>query len=136
MERVIKFRGLRNDGKGWAYGDLCTKSPQGNAFIGIDENILEWVSVLPESVGQFTGVTDVKKKEVFEGDICIDEVGRVWVIEWDVMTCRFVLALQAKKKKFDGRIGPLRTNLQAYLAEMVEIIGSIHTNPELIKQKV
>jgi hypothetical protein len=101
-----------------------------------DEFNVDSFEVIPESVGQFTGVTDVKKKEVFEGDICIDEVGRVWVIEWDVMTCRFVLALQAKKKKFDGRIGPLRTNLQAYLAEMVVVIGSIHTTPELIKEKV
>lgn len=70
--REIKFRGLRKDGKGWFYGDLVrtTRVSDGirsdHSLIGID---MDFHEVIPETVGQYTGLKDKNGKEIYEGDI-------------------------------------------------------------------
>ena len=83
MNRTIKFRGLRTDGKWWAYGYYAMRSefspvPETNErycehYILIDEgfNGFEEVLVKPETVGQFV-LTNVEAIDVFEGDTSID----------------------------------------------------------------
>ena len=65
MNRQIKFRGLRTDGKGWAYGAYVPSgvNPYDIIIDGNDEH-----AVIASSVGQFTGLTDKNGVEVFEGD--------------------------------------------------------------------
>ncbi len=67
--RQIKFRGLRMDGKGWVYGFYIERH-------GISE-ILQpsgTTPVIPETVGQFTGLLDKNGKEIFEGDVLYHDV--------------------------------------------------------------
>ena len=75
--RIIKFRGLRTDGKGWAYGNLLNEQTIG----GVGENLshYKYVTVIPETVGQYTGFIADKcknnlEKEIYEGDIFRSEI--------------------------------------------------------------
>ncbi|MFD2599883.1 YopX family protein [Sphingobacterium corticis] len=71
MNREIKFRGLREDGKGWVYGGFV-KGTSGKTYIfqGNDQDPVEGdcQEVIPDSVGQFTGRVDGAGVEIFEGD--------------------------------------------------------------------
>jgi hypothetical protein len=62
--RTIEFRGLRTDGKGWAYGNLWLS----NGRATIDDDVNDY-PVTPSTVGQFTGLYDKNGVKVFEGDV-------------------------------------------------------------------
>jgi len=66
--RPIEFRGLRTDGKGWAYGDLL-QPHQGNpdTFIAVNNGHIHPVN--QSTVGQFTGFYDRNGVKIWEGDL-------------------------------------------------------------------
>jgi hypothetical protein len=125
--RVIKFRGLRTDGKGWVVGyyrkntfynklgdspkEIYTKHFIG-AFDNIDlfDGIFEQVEVHPETVGQFTGLLDKNGVEIYEHDKLDNEEVVTWSIE---QGCYFAghspLCMSASHREVIGNIHELTT---------------------------
>jgi uncharacterized phage protein (TIGR01671 family) len=83
MNREIEFRELRKDGKGWVYGDLLRPHDGNSSTYIMQRNGIE-VEVLPETVGQFTGLKDKSDKKIWEGDV-FEEEAEVYSmsIAWD-----------------------------------------------------
>lgn len=80
MKRVIKFRGKCVISGDWVYGDLIhgVGHKSGNMYILPNKinlayvkhcDPLDGVKVIPETIGQFSGLIDKNKIEIFEDDI-------------------------------------------------------------------
>lgn len=73
--REIEFRGYRADGNGWVYGDLIQDYPHHTTGLSIQQHGVIIHEVDKESVGQYTGVTDIIGVKIFEGDLVKSEWG-------------------------------------------------------------
>jgi uncharacterized phage protein (TIGR01671 family) len=147
MQREIKFRGKRVDTKEWVYGYAVpnedktewyiVESVEPDASYGAEETTMfspMWYQVIPETVGQYTGLKDKNSQKIYEGDIVNCEkrgaafyrsvvvynsiMGRHDV---NAMGCMFPMTLDCYEDdiSIDGND--------------YEVIGNIYENPELLK---
>ena len=138
--REILFRGKRPNGK-WNQGDLTQ--------FCIDEEVTSKISfhelkatpygmrvftytneVIPETVGQYTGLTDKNGTKIFEGDIVTQPVRETrkhspCLVEFK--DGKFQAHYISEKRFFDRYY-----DLNSY----TKIIGNIHDNPELLESEV
>lgn len=140
--RTIKFRGKRIDGKGFAYGDLLTGCgyEKGRYFIlphldfyPSDCSSLDGYEITPDTVGQFTGLTDKNGKEIYEGDVLELKLNYKEIKGIDI-ECNNIFYICFEDSEWKCKYLHGGSLNLSFLAEMLkpEIIGNIHDNPELI----
>lgn len=121
--RTIKFRGKRVDNGEWVYGDLLRI--HGVPFIYPDPAPNGWndYEVIPDTVGQFTGLLDKNGKEIYEGDIV--EFGNRIQGRSKVVFDNGCFMAEAKNYE---------TALTYRVSMHAMVIGNIYDNPEMLKQ--
>ncbi len=137
--RPIKFRGKRVDTDEWTFGSLveCHNGRMGIVSMTkyCEENGIEALidEVLPETVGQYTGLKDKNGKEIWEGDIV--KAPLLDPIFGDVLSDAFDnVEIAFNNGSFVVAYYKGRHNIYLQdLHSMVEVIGNIHDNPELLE---
>jgi uncharacterized phage protein (TIGR01671 family) len=130
--REIKFRGLRTDGKGWVFGYYVYFELQNRHSI-LSMNPYYENIVIPESVGQFTGLKDSNGVDIYEGDIYESYFGHRFKVMF--VSGAFVGGKSVKESnpigwKADENYEDLL--IDDFPSEIIKVIGNIHQNKELI----
>ena len=145
MNREILFRGkCVSDSKyagEWVTGGYVplsediTPNNEGLIMRFLGGNTTITYHVDPDTVGQFTGMTDKRGKKIFEGDIvevydftsayaskykgAVKMIDCEWIVEYEG-----IFGLACPSLSFDDFSG-----------KKTEVIGNIHENPELLSAK-
>lgn len=134
MNREIKFRGKRTDNDEWVFGGYM-KNKNGIYITDTDSFHLNKTYknylVIPETVGQFTGLCDKNGVEIYEGDIIrLDDEYRKLISSLDENLCGRDCLVDFRDGSF--MFGRNRYNpnvLDSYLwlsSEHCEVIGNIY----------
>lgn len=125
--REILFRGKRVDNGEWVYGFYLIL-PRGERVILSNKG---YAHVDPETVGEYTGLTDKNGKKIFEGDI---------------VECKWFNAMvRIEHRKHliifsDGSfcaewyIGQDNYHNDLHNTFDIKVIGTIYDNPELLEE--
>ena len=123
--REILFRGKRTANGKWVEGYAFNQRNPANieeSYIRVHETDF---NVIPETIGQYTGLTDKNGRKIFEGDIVryCDTIHQV-VFEQRNTTAYFGLVYSEIETMPFGHYQDLK---------QIEVIGNIHDNPELLE---
>lgn len=126
--RDILFKGKRKYNGKWVYGNYAVTDNNEKQHFIFQNKAFEFV-VIPETVGQFTGLTDKNGKKIFEGDILREAYHpeQDVIIEWSDGSLGF---RRANKPK-DCVYSTIRYMQNAM--SRLKIIGNIYDNPELLE---
>ena len=114
----------------WVYGSLintgeycCILDPNDEddinfPFLDVNLGTIDGYAtpVEPDTVGQFTGLTDRNGKRIFEGDIVRNEYGKTRIVKYDYGSCYPFIQFP---------------EYNSWSASECEVIGSIHDEPEV-----
>ena len=126
--REILFRGKRVDNGTWAYGDLLHCDDE----MEIDSESLgeNGGYIIPETVGQYTGLCDRNRKKIFEGDIVETKYGRLCEVVW-----------YSSNRYQSWGLKPLETKhrypdaYDVWASNNLEVIGNVFDNPDFLEVK-
>lgn len=152
--REILFRGKRIDNGEWVYGLLCRV---GDTYANIVEKSTEVMcTVLTNTIGQSTGLTDKNGKKIFEGNIVrlfdisvgeiVQECGAFGIgcrkqIDYDYLASEIAPVTGNNNTPMfcynDNFVSLLELwcnyNEEGDEISVIEVIGNIHDNPELLE---
>ena len=124
-----QYRGLTKEGK-WVKGYYVVegyKKPKPHFIVEVGGR---WNIVIPETVGQFIGLKDKNKVDIYKDDIVeFNVVNMIWdeekheVKEHRLETRRRVVEWETPKF------------IKHWYPEKMEVIGNIHQHSDLLKEK-
>ena len=122
--REILFRGKSvTDGR-WVFGDLSNYGDCKTITTVKDFSIIDSCEVIPETVGQYTGLKDLHGTRIFEADIV--KVYDVYCNETVVGVVEFC---DGSFRIYDKDF----TSYDRWMYCKVEVIGNVYDNQELLK---
>ncbi|MCT3344659.1 hypothetical protein EFP23_08745 [Lacticaseibacillus paracasei] len=123
MKREIKFRGWRRKYQCWEYGYLIEcPAPELNESVEVTKSGGRIIAAVErDSIGQYIGLHDKNGREIYEGDIVKNEYGKVMEVNYDPRSAAFGVG-----DYYFGTIGS---------GKILEVIGNIFENPELLEGK-
>jgi len=137
--RQIKFRGKKIDNEKWVYGyyfktpltDEATGSKPEDGWYFLSGRERHCIAqnncvyeVIPETIGQYTGLKDNNCKEIYEGDI-IRFIKENCIVNFVEDDCAFRVDVNSR----------ISTALRKGHSKDYEIIGNIYENYELLEAK-
>lgn len=131
--REILFRGKRKDNGKWVYGNYAVTDNNEKQHFIFQNKAFEF-EVDPETVGQYTGITDDNEKKIFEGDIIkqinsYDKLEMTGFVRFSKSSQFVISHTYTEKENYYKRemkkAFAIKTNC--------EIIGNIYDNPELLE---
>ena len=142
MNRTIKFRGKTVNGNKWVYGDLlhiaggCViyHGSQKDCEITTGKHVAvellhdEISVVVPETVGQFTGLFDKNGKEIYEHDL-VECAGVLCEVVYSDKIGSFVLLEVLSQNLGNKPIGQMMDMFG------IRYAGNIYDNPELLANR-
>ena len=152
--REILFRGKRMDNGEWIEGYYAIQSNHAcfahelkhqhfifkDIFLDFNLGGLQEFDVIPETIGQYTGLTDKNGTKIFEGDMIKpfdDEIDKM-VVEFHLG--QFLLCLYGERGYMaeygweeSGNYGCFEAEPLSSYGDDIEVIGNIHDNPELLR---
>lgn len=142
MSREIIFRGKSEVTNEWVYGSLVKVGNESH-IVGFDEvdldgHHLSYCSDRPiftkqGTIGQFTGLTDKKGREIYEGDVLRINNGAViclLVVTWNAEVGSWCLRFKEELKEGTRPLG-------RWLCDRdydIELTGNIYDNKELLEE--
>lgn len=146
--REIKYRGIPTDNNtsydkedGFVEGSLIIDNNKYYIVLEVIDNIkrddyaIYMIEVIPETVGQYTGLEDKKGKEIYEGDIVkVFSMGDYTegYVKYSSDKGRFDIGWKSEiknymKNEFVGSFAIMKNDY-----DLLEVIGNIYDNTELL----
>lgn len=129
MNRIIKFRAKRIDTGEWVYGFYMSiagthkilsanaDSASGATYYDVDAS----------TVGQYTGLSDITGREIYEDDIYrLEFYGENKPIEFASFNNGRFVTIDPEK--------PYRDESLCTFVKYMRVLGNIHDNPKLLQQ--
>ena len=143
--REILFRGKRTDNGEWVEGYYLNQreslTDKKACYIAANNGYgFNYISVIPETVGQYTGLHDKNGRKIFEGDIvagtaysskCIGII--VWIDEIGGFGVRYRSREDPTAWENSSILKAVSMGRQDNYA--AQIVGNIYDNPELLEVK-
>ena len=131
------FRGKRVDNGELVISNSIMQVEGQYPCLWVDSDVNGWVEVIPETVGEYTGLTDKNGKKIFEGDIVCtrfpkecEHAGNICSLG-DIQFRDGMFGIEWTQWKNDTFWGLRRIDEDFH--KEIEIIGNIYDNPELLE---